>query len=74
MTAGPRVAAVLLVSALALGCSSVEVKPWQRGKLAEPAMQLDDTGTAERLPRQYYYSREAARGGAGFSGTGCGCN
>lgn len=37
-------------------------------------MQFDSESAATRLERQYYFSREAARGGQSFGGTGCGCN
>ncbi len=64
---------VVLVLAAVSGCSS-GLAPWQRGYLAEPGMQFDSEGAAAQLERQYYFSREAARGGQSFGGTGCGCN
>jgi len=64
-------AALMLVAAA--GCST-GLAPWQRGYLAEPGMQFDSEGAAAQLERQYYFSREAARGGQSFGGTGCGCN
>ena len=64
----PALVAVLLLG----GCAS-GVKPWERGLLAEPAMQLNEK-VSDKLARQYYFSREAARGGQSFGGTGCGCN
>ena len=66
-------ALVVLTLAAAAGCSS-GLAPWQRGYLAEPGMQFDAEAAAARLERQYYFSREAARGGQSFGGTGCGCN
>ncbi len=64
---------VLALALRASACSS-GVAPWQRGYLAEPAMQFDAQPAAAQLQRQYYYSREAARGGHSFGATGCGCN
>ncbi len=55
------------------GCSA-GLAPWERGYLTEPAMQFDAESGGARLERQYYFSREAARGGQSFGGTGCGCN
>ncbi len=54
------------------GCQ--EVKPWQRGTLADPIMQAgrDPLGTAQN--EHIYFSREAASGGRGVGGGGCGCN
>ncbi len=68
-------ARVVLSAALCVltACSS-GLSPWQRGHLAEEAMQFDAERAGARLERQYYFSREAARGGQSFGGTGCGCN
>ena len=68
------VRALALIVALTLAGCSVGVAPWQRGFLAEPAMQLGGGQVDSQLERQYYVSREAGRGGNGFGGTGCGCN
>jgi len=67
-----RLILCLVLSAVS-GCSS-GLTPWQRGYLAEPGMQFDGDSASDRLERQYYFSREAARGGQSFGGTGCGCN
>lgn len=67
-----RLMCCVLLSAAA-GCST-GLAPWQRGYLAEPAMQFEADDPAARLQRQFYASREAALGGQSFGGTGCGCN
>jgi hypothetical protein len=68
----------LIAGAAALtGCSTtsaVRVKPWQRRYLADDTMDpnRDPLGTA--MIDHVYFSREAASGGAGIGGAGCGCN
>ena len=72
---GPRiVTALLLISCafLAGGCASVQ--PWQRGKLAEYGMRPDRDPLGDGLMEHVYFSREAAFGGRGIGGGGCGCN
>lgn len=62
---------ITLATALA-GCANV--KPWERGYLAKPEMSFDsDTAEARNL-QHIYSSKEAAHGGYGVGGGGCGCN
>lgn len=56
----------------ASGCA--EVKPWQRNILAQPAMQLDKDSMDTYVDEHVYFSKEAATGGRGIGGGGCGCN
>jgi hypothetical protein len=67
----PAFALVLGLTATT-GCQ--HVKPWQRGTLADPIMRADrdPIGTAQN--EHIYFSREAASGGRGVGGGGCGCN
>lgn len=67
-------AGAALVAALftATGCASV--KPWQRGVLADPVMQPDRDPLSDLLAEHVYFTREAASGGRGVGGGGCGCN
>ena len=62
---------MLTISSLS-GCSSVQ--PWEKGNLAKPEMTFEgdklDTGYTEHI----YSSKEAASGGSGVGGGGCGCN
>ena len=70
-----RVNAILLACLLALctgGCTAV--KPWERGKLAERKMQLVPSPLQNSLDEHTYFSKEAAFGGQGVGGGGCGCN
>lgn len=67
---------LLLLAAIAAlpACSSIGVKPWQRGTLARTDMQLDPYPVQSQLDDHIYFSKEAASGGRGFGGGGCGCN
>ncbi len=65
------VSAVGLVT-LVSGCANV--KPWQRGTLADPVMRADRNPVGDAFAEHIYFSREAATGGRGVGGGGCGCN
>lgn len=59
------------------GCASsdlVRVQPWERGTLADPIMRPDRDPLATAMTEHVYFSREAAAGGRGVGGSGCGCN
>jgi hypothetical protein len=58
----------------ATGCAEVKVKPWQRNILAQPEMQLDRDFMDSYVDDHVYFSKEAATGGRGIGGGGCGCN
>jgi hypothetical protein len=70
------------MSALALGaaltqlnaCSSWGVQAWERELLAKPAMQLTSSPVEAAIDDHIYFSKEAATGGRGYGGGGCGCN
>jgi len=66
--------AILLAPLLLSACGGVGVKPWQRATLARPDMQLDPYPLQSKLDDHVYFSKEAASGGRGFGGGGCGCN
>ena len=51
-----------------------EVKPWQRNVLAQPDMQLVPDRMVDYIDDHIYFSKEAATGGKGVGGGGCGCN
>ena len=74
---------VLLLSTLLLaglsagGCSSarlVRVQPWERAELADYTMLPDRDPLQAAMSDHIYFSREAASGGRGVGGSGCGCN
>ncbi len=55
------------------GCQMDQVKPWQRGYLAKPIMQ-DDNSLIKSLDQHTFLSKEASSGGNGVASGGCGCN
>ena len=65
----------LLVVGLA-GCGNIEpwVKPYERDTLADPIMALDGDPVSVSYMQHVYEAREAAKGGEGAVGGGCGCN
>jgi hypothetical protein len=59
------------------GCSTataVRVQPWERSYLADPIMDPNRDPAATAMTEHVYDSREAAQGGRGVGGAGCGCN
>ncbi|HXO64083.1 MAG TPA: DUF4266 domain-containing protein [Steroidobacteraceae bacterium] len=56
------------------GCQTLGVKPWQHDVLARPAMALVSEPMDAAIDDHIYFSKEAASGGRGFGGGGCGCN
>lgn len=67
---------LLLIAGAALflqtGCANV--KPWQRGALADYTMRSDRDPLGLAFFEHTWFSREAAAGGRGVGGGGCGCN
>jgi Domain of unknown function (DUF4266) len=71
------VAALGVIAALGTGCtttSAVRVRPWERGNLADATMNPDRDPLASALSDHVNFAREAANGGKGVGGSGCGCN
>ena len=69
-----------MLSACSLKNATVEafktekVNPWDRGTLAEESMQLTPDIIESYTDEHIYFSKEAAMGGKGVGGGGCGCN
>jgi hypothetical protein len=61
-------------AAIASGCTSLGVKPWQRDMLAREEMQLGADPLDAAIDDHMYFSKEASSGGRSFAGGGCGCN
>ena len=62
----------LLVLLLLSACAPVQ--PWERGRLAQPRMALDEDPMLAAISAHIYDSKEASSGGSGPAGGGCGCN
>ena len=71
---GARVALCVAPLALFGACSGLGVQAWERDLLARPAMQLNASPVESAIDDHFYFSKEAATGGRGFGGGGCGCN
>ena len=66
--------ALVLLSVLT-GCTSItSVKPWEKGVLSRPEMTFEKDPQEAAFNEHIYFSREAASGGSGVGGGGCGCN
>ena len=69
-----RAVVFLAATAAALaagGCATVQ--PWQRGRLADPAMVFDADGSQVAYMTHWQEAREASAGGYGTQSGGCGC-
>lgn len=59
------------------GCATaaaVRVRPWERGALADDTMNPGRDPLGATMSDHVNFSREAANGGKGVGGSGCGCN
>jgi hypothetical protein len=54
------------------GCATVQ--PWEKQNLAKSQMTFDDDKLDKNYTEHIYSSKEAASGGSGVGGGGCGCN
>ena len=63
---------VLIVAIGTSGCAAV--KPWERGTLSKKEMAWSPDPLANALGEHIYFAKEAAAGGYGSAGGGCGCN
>ena len=69
-----RIAPLVLLLATLAGCAIEPPKPWEKGNLAKPEMQFDYDRLNAKTQDHIYTSKEAATGGYGVGGGGCGCN
>jgi hypothetical protein len=66
---------VALCALLLGGCSSFKPpQAWEKGALAKPAMTMNKDPLEQRFDEHIFTSKEAASGGSGVGGGGCGCN
>lgn len=66
-----RLLALLAITAASGACATV--KPWQRGRLADPCMTFEANAALTAYASHWQESREGSSGGAGVQGDGCGC-
>lgn len=64
----------LALAASALGTSCSNVKPWERGHLADYLMRPGRDPLTDSIGEHVWFTREAFAGGRGVGGGGCGCN
>ena len=64
-------AGLLLAAVCAGACATVQ--PWQRGRLADPAMLFDADASQTAYMAHWQEAREGAAGGNGVQSGGCGC-
>lgn len=69
-----KLIAAAVLAALASGCSTVRVEPWERGTFTEYSMRPDRDPLASAMSEHTYFSREATGGGRSVGGSSCGCN
>lgn len=67
-----RLLAYLVMCLVLSACTTVQ--PWERGRLAQPAMALEADSLLAAMDDHIYTSKEASSGGIGSAGGGCGCN
>lgn len=63
---------LVMLAGILTGCETV--KPWERGTLSDYTMRPDRDPLSDSLYEHIYFTREAAAGGRGVGGGGCGCN
>ena len=69
-----RLGLALIVAAGLGGCAMSPPQPWEKGNLARPEMTMGGDALDQRFVQHIYGSKEAASGGYGVGGGGCGCN
>ncbi len=65
---------LITLAGLVFGSGCATVKPWDRDTLADYTMRADRDPLTIATDEHIYFSREAASGGRGVGGGGCGCN
>jgi hypothetical protein len=73
MTAKQAVAILSFAVALSAVAGCATVQPWERGQLADPSMVFDADPGQAAYAGHWQEAREAASGGSGVQGGGCGC-
>jgi len=70
-----HISALCVLAASLAGCAGFHPpQPWEKGMLAKEAMTMGGDAQEQRFDQHTYNSKEAASGGSGVGGGGCGCN
>ena len=69
-----RIVAIAMLALALSACATAPVQPWQKGLLAKRSMALDPDPLKTKFENHLYFGKEAASGGEGVGGGGCGCN
>ena len=70
-----RLVSLSIVAATLGGCGALPtVQAWEKGNLARPEMGFERDALDTKFTDHIYFSKEAASGGTGVGGGGCGCN
>ncbi len=70
----PKLLLLAALAGLAVTSGCTHVNPWERGTMADYTMRADREPLANAFSEHMWFSREAASGGRGVGGGGCGCN
>jgi Domain of unknown function (DUF4266) len=70
----PKLLLLTAVAGLVFTAGCAHVNPWERGTMADYTMRADREPLANAFSEHMWFSREAASGGRGVGGGGCGCN
>lgn len=65
---------ILAATGFLAGTGCAHVAPWERSALADPIMSPTRNALGVEMAEHMWFSREAATGGRGVGGGGCGCN
>jgi hypothetical protein len=65
---------ILALASVVSGISCTQVKPWERGHLADYIMRPGRDPLTDSVNEHVWFTREAFAGGRGVGGGGCGCN
>ena len=67
-------AILLAITLIGAFSSCTNVKPWERGHLADHLMRPGRDPLTDSISEHVFFTREAFAGGRGVGGGGCGCN
>ena len=75
MTHRVHLSALCALAACLAGCAPFHPpQPWEKGMLAKESMTMGGDAPEQRFDQHVLNSKEAASGGSGVGGGGCGCN